>query len=66
MGTIRNRMVIVHHFNRNMFKLKLHFCFFISEYYIAAAKYHARKFHWNNDRVQKWVERTNKLLLEDN
>lgn len=49
-----------------MFKLKLHLCFLISEYYIAAAKYHARKFHWNNDRVQKWVERTNQLLLEGN
>lgn len=49
-----------------MFKLKLHLCFLISEYYLATAKYHARKFHRNNNRLQKWVERTNKLLLEGN
>lgn len=46
-----------------MFQLKLHFMFFISEYYIVITKYHARKFHKNNDRLQKWVKRTDEFLM---
>lgn len=49
-----------------MFKLKLHLYFLISEYFIATTKYHARKFHRHNNRLQKWVEKLNRLLLEDN
>ena len=49
-----------------MFKLKLHLYFLISEYYIATTKHHARQFHRYNNKLQKWVEKLNKLLLEGN
>lgn len=48
-----------------MFKVKLHFLLLISEYYVRTTKYHARKFHKNNDKLQKWAKRLDQLLLGD-